>query len=37
MSWPVKESRKSLVVHALVIVCMVTLATSIMVLDGLTT
>jgi hypothetical protein len=34
---PFKESRKSLVAHALVIVCMVTSATSIMVLDGLTT
>jgi hypothetical protein len=34
---PFKESRKSLTAHALVIVCMVTSATSILVLDGLST
>jgi hypothetical protein len=34
---PFKESRKSLTAHALVIVCMVTSATSILVLDRLST
>jgi hypothetical protein len=34
---PFKESRKSLTAHALVVVCMVTSATSILVLDGLST
>jgi len=34
---PFKESRKSLVAHALVMVCMVTSATNILVLDGLST
>ena len=34
---PFKESRKSLTAHALVIVCLITSGTSILVLDGLTT
>jgi hypothetical protein len=34
---PFKESRKSLTTHALVIVCLVSSATSILVLDGLST
>jgi hypothetical protein len=34
---PFKESRKSLTAHALVLVCMVSSATSILVLDGLST
>jgi hypothetical protein len=34
---PTKDSRKSFVVHALVMVCLLTSATSIHVIEGLTT
>ena len=34
---PTKDSRKSIVVHAVVIVCLLTSATSIHVIEGLTT